>query len=333
MKRRGRGAAVTLAALAAVGVGIALAVVVISASALGYPGHCQGLRVAGPRRSGWWSYPGKRFSRAWLCGHFGRPRTVAHTRAGIVWSYGLAGRRGLVFLREPDGRFTMSAPPRASDIESPPRDAWWLGGRGCPIARRSPDLPRRSGCVIFGKFDVNGDGHPDRILLYAHLSHRRAGEGFIPISFTLKVLLTGGGGTYTAQIDHPRANVTIDSGGNLNGRPGAELFLNESRYQGHTFLLAHQRQLALVYAFNGHRLTRAGSFWWDGDQTHKYGITCHEHSPTAIIQHEFVRNGRQWLRIDTTYSWFGATLRRIVTRSEQRQAPYQKLTTVDCRFA
>lgn len=201
------------------------------------------------------------------------------------------------------------------------------------MARPSRYLPRHVGCVTFGSYDINGDGRTDRIFLYAHLSHRRAGQGFIPTSFTLKVLLTGGG-TFTAEIVHPRSIVTPESGGNVNGHPGAELFLNEDRYRPRSFLISRQRQLILVYSFNGHRLIHAGSFWWWGDATQKWGVTCHEHPPTAIIQHEFLRQGRVWRRIDITYSWFGATLRQIVkTTTEQRLPPSQKLTTVDCRYA
>jgi hypothetical protein len=50
--------------------------------------------------------PGEQFSRSWLCGHFGVPRKVEQTHAGVVWRYGPTGWRGLAFLRHRDGRFT-----------------------------------------------------------------------------------------------------------------------------------------------------------------------------------------------------------------------------------
>jgi hypothetical protein len=51
-------------------------------------------------------YPGEEFSRTWLCGHFGAPRVVARTRAGVLWRYGPPGSQGLRFVRKPDARFS-----------------------------------------------------------------------------------------------------------------------------------------------------------------------------------------------------------------------------------
>jgi hypothetical protein len=186
--------------------------------------------------------------------------------------------------------------------------------------------------VTVGKYDINGDGRLDRIFLYAHLSHRRAGQGFIPASFTLEVLLTGGG-RFTAQMERLRANVTITSGGDINHHRGAELVLSESRFRPHRFLLARERQLALVYSFNGRRLIRAGSFWWFGDASRKYGLTCHEQARATIVAHGFRRQGSHWRRVDTTYRWFGAALRPTAqTTSRQQAAPSQPLTTINCHF-
>jgi hypothetical protein len=231
-----------------------------------------------------------------------------------------------------NGPLTPGSPLR-SRLITPPRDAWWLGGRGCPVERHVgwARLPSRSGCVTRGSFDINGDGRLDRILLYGHLSNRRAGQGFIPTSFTLEVLLAGGG-RFKAQIAHPQANVTMISAGNVNDLPGDEIFLAENRFRPHAFFLAHEPQLVLVYSLDGHKLIHAGSFRWAGDATRKYGVTCHEHPPTAIVQHEFLRQGRTWRRVDTTWSWFGATLRRTATTTSKQQ-PSHDLTIVDCRYA
>ena len=51
-------------------------------------------------------YPGEEFSRASLCGHFGVPRVVTRTGAGVLWRYGPQGSQGLTFVRNPDGRFS-----------------------------------------------------------------------------------------------------------------------------------------------------------------------------------------------------------------------------------
>jgi hypothetical protein len=240
---------------------------------------------------------------------------------------------GVVLLVLPSQGRHLSARNLRAALGTPPHNAWWLGGRGCPIAGPSRDVPRRSGCVTRIHPDVNGDGRPDRILLYAHLSTRRAGQGFIPTYFTLEVLLAGGG-KFTARIGHLRANVTVDGAGDVNDRAGAELFLTENRFRAHGVLLAPARQLVLVYSFDRQELIRAGSFWWWGDATRKYGITCHEHRSPVIVQHEFLRQGRVWRRIDTTYRWFGASLRQTATViTRRRMPPPQNLTTVDCRFA
>lgn len=107
MMRRGHRMAVTMAALAVAGAGTGVIFAATSRSAVADSGPCHGAQVASqPKHFGWWMYPGEEFSRAWLCGHFGAPRVVGHTRAGIVWRYGPPGSRGLTFVRKPDGRFS-----------------------------------------------------------------------------------------------------------------------------------------------------------------------------------------------------------------------------------
>jgi hypothetical protein len=106
MKRHGRRLVVTLAALAFASAATSVALAVTSSSSRGHSGPCHGVRVARSRRFGWWMHPGEQFSRAWVCGHFGAPRTVVGTQAGVLWRYGPPGRRGLTFVREPDGQFT-----------------------------------------------------------------------------------------------------------------------------------------------------------------------------------------------------------------------------------
>ena len=93
------------------------------------------------------------------------------------------------------------------------------------------------------------------------------------------------------------------------------------------------RQVVLVYTFNGHNLIRAGTFWYFGNSTQKYGFTCHEQSAASIVQHHFVLRAGRWQRTDKTYGWFGATLRHTATSTtEQHGSPAQILTSDDCRF-
>src|SRR5690349_14145071 len=106
MRTRHRVAA-TLAALVVAGAGTGVILSATSRSAVSDLGPCHGVRVASqPKRFGWWMHPGERFSREWLCGHFGAPRVVAHTRGGLVWRYGPPESTGLRFVRTPDGRFS-----------------------------------------------------------------------------------------------------------------------------------------------------------------------------------------------------------------------------------
>jgi hypothetical protein len=107
MTRRGHRVTVTVAALAIAGAATGAVLAATSRSAVANSGPCQGMRVAShPKRFGWWMHPGEKFSRAWLCSHFGEPRTVAHTRAEVLWRYGPAEPQSLTFVREPDGRFS-----------------------------------------------------------------------------------------------------------------------------------------------------------------------------------------------------------------------------------
>ena len=106
MKRHGRRVVAALAALAVAGAATSVALAVTSSSGRGHSGPCDGVRVATSSHFGWWMHSGEQFSRAWVCGHFGVPRTVVRTQAGVLWRYGPPGRPGLTFVREPDGRFT-----------------------------------------------------------------------------------------------------------------------------------------------------------------------------------------------------------------------------------
>lgn len=47
--------------------------------------------------------------------------------------------------------------------------AWEGGATTCPRAAPNRYLPPRSGCVSVLRRDVDGDGRPDLVLLYAHL--------------------------------------------------------------------------------------------------------------------------------------------------------------------
>lgn len=81
----------------------------------------------------------------------------------------------------------------------------WPAGFPCPLASANPYLPPHSGCVTVARGDVDGDGRPDLILLYALLSTHRFDGGFTPARFTLKVARASGG---TLSIEVPTWTTT-----------------------------------------------------------------------------------------------------------------------------
>ena len=106
MKPLGRRLTVTVAVLAIASAGAGAALAVISRPAKAGSDPCHGVRVATSKLFVWWMYPGEKFSRAWVCSHFGVPRVVVRSRERMLWRYGPSGPRGVTFVREPDGRFS-----------------------------------------------------------------------------------------------------------------------------------------------------------------------------------------------------------------------------------
>ena len=186
-------------------------------------------------------------------------------------------------------------------------------GGSCPLAPPNPYLPSRAGCVTVRRADIDGDGRPDLILLYAQLSTRRFAGGLIPTSYTLE-LLRASGGKLTTRIPHPVESPTIDHIRDINDRAGAEIFIHETHISS--------GELVGVYTFNGHALRRVGGFWWGGDSAQRYGFTRRPGHPSSIVQRQFVLEGPsmtgRWQRTDTTYIWIGPELRNAARRTTQR---------------
>jgi hypothetical protein len=154
----------------------------------------------------------------------------------------------------------------------------WRAGFPCPLAPANRYLPARVGCVTVERADVDGDGRPDLILLYATLARNQSGTGFVPRRFTLKVVRASGG-MLTARVPHLE-NDTILRVRNVNGRPGAEIFIQEGSISSGSF--------ARVYTFDGRRLLRAGGFTYGGDSASRYGFVCRRGDPATIIQYAFL---------------------------------------------
>ncbi|MGH3260628.1 MAG: hypothetical protein ACRDNS_01395 [Trebonia sp.] len=184
--------------------------------------------------------------------------------------------------------------------------------------------------MTVARADVDGDGHPDLILLYGQLSTRRAKGGFVADRFTLKVLRARGG-QLTARIARPDVPPTITAIADVNNRPGDEIFVHQDHLSS--------GETIGVYTFNGHRLRNAGGppffmatresgsfpahgFTYGGDSGLHYGFACLR-DPARIVQHAFElwsggENG-SWKRTDTTYEWVGAQLVKITVRHTTTQ--------------
>jgi hypothetical protein len=203
---------------------------------------------------------------------------------------------------------------------------WRKGGTVCPLAAPNRYLPKRAGCVSVDRADIDGDGYPDLILLYGHPTTHRARGGFVTRAYTLKILRSRGG-ELTKRM-HLVEPPTITAIANVNNQPGDEIFLHlGSISSGST---------VGVYAFDGRRLLRVGTFNYGGDSAVAEGFACHQGHPATIVQHTFMLNGSRetgpWKRTDTTYTWVGAHLRRTATtHTTQRHGPPPKhLTDAGC---
>jgi hypothetical protein len=180
----------------------------------------------------------------------------------------------------------------------------------CPLAPPSRYLPARSGCVGVFRIDVDGHGRPDLVLLYGDLGHRHYGRGYVPVGYGLEVVRATGAITQTrlGTLDGPPAFIRH---GNVNGVPGAELFLRlEEISSGDTYG---------AYTFHDGRLTRVTrSLSAGGDSIVKEGFSCRAGARPRLISRTMTGIGTRlpgrWRWTVTTYAWHGATLRRIAQR-------------------
>lgn len=182
--------------------------------------------------------------------------------------------------------------------------------------------------MTVARADVDGDGRPDLILFYGHLSTRRVAGGFNPIGFTLKIVRASGGVlTRPVALGLHVENPTIVRIRDVNDRPGVEILIQEASISsGSTFG---------VYTFNGHELQRAGGLEDGGDSATRYGFTCQRGHPATIVQHQFLLEGPsmtgRWQSSDTTYVWVGSRLRRAAMRTTDRTGiPPANLTSPSC---
>lgn len=228
---------------------------------------------------------------------------------------------------------TLQAPfPLAPHTQS---GAWAGTGGPCPLAAPNPYLPRRSGCVSEAIADVDGDGRPDLVVLYAQLTSHRVGGWFLPAAFTLRVARAGGS-ALSAHLPHPISNPSIILVRNVNDRAGAEIFVQDGCISSGCS--------AGTYTFDGRGLRVAGSFTYGGDSAQQYGFTCQRGARATITQHRFLLQtggaNALWQQTDTIFTWFGAKLKRTSQHGSLRHwsareigglgFPPKSLTSISC---
>ena len=188
-------------------------------------------------------------------------------------------------------------------------------GYRCRPAPRNRYLPRAVGCVTVLRLPMVPGDPGDLVILYAQLGHRAAG-GFPPGRFTLELVRPSGAlaRTRLPATDAPPGFVRA---GNVNGVAGDELtMLLDDISSGDTYALvtAHAGRLVLV-----HPLLSAG-----GDSVFREGFACRRAPRPRVISRTMVLGDSQpvdgrWRWTVTSYTWHGATLRRVSRRTFTRR--------------
>jgi hypothetical protein len=214
-----------------------------------------------------------------------------------------------------------SSAPAGGTFPGAPRSQRFAFGSTCPAAPANRYLTTRGGCLSVRLGDVDGDGKPDLVLLYT-----KPGVRSPAYRFTLKVFRSEGG-TATARLPEGDIPATIAALRNVNGVPGAELFI-------HLEHITTSETMAL-YTFSGGRLRRAGELSYGGsDFGIRFGFTCRLGPPPTVVQDEFslTHGPGTWSHTSTTYTWSGAALAKgsaHTTTFHGKRAP-RSLVGVHC---
>lgn len=203
------------------------------------------------------------------------------------------------------------------------------GGEGvatdaCPLAPPNRYLPARSGCVTVRRADVDGDGRPDLVIVYSHLSRRHpagyAGvvppglrRDFVAKAAFLKVVLATGTAVST-RISGAKA-AAVDAVADVSDDPGKEIFLEVQRISSGA--------AAVAYGIHHGRLTAAGvTLSYGGDSATKADFDCLAGNPPRLIQRAYELIGPTihgwWQETDTVYAWHGPKLVQISRRTFKR---------------
>lgn len=176
----------------------------------------------------------------------------------------------------------------------------------CENAKRHGYVPGRDVCSDALRADVDGDGHPGLVLLFARPV---TGTSASPKAYpeTLEVVRASGGVVKT-RFKPTLPGAGIVAVGKVNSEPGDEIFVYDS-------WISSGAQVA-VYSFRAGRLVRAGpNLQMGGDSADRFGFDCVRAPKAEIVQHDYALIGPtihgRWRLTSYTYAWDGARLRLV----------------------
>ena len=153
--------------------------------------------------------------------------------------------------------------------------------------------------------DVDGDGRSDTILLKAS-----ATGGSLQVK-----LATGAPISVKTASDAPFLPGLV-AAGNVNGLPGAELFVDEQHIT--------TDEVIAVYTLSGGRLMRAGALpAYGSDFGIRFGMSCRAAAGRHYVDDDLYQllgngSGRHWTLQRTSYEWRGARLRQTASHPAHR---------------
>lgn len=173
----------------------------------------------------------------------------------------------------------------------------------CLKAKRLGYVPVHDVCSAALKADIDGDGQPDLVVLYAR-AITGSGASLKAYPETLKVIRASGGGVQI-HLKPSTPGPGIVAVRNVNGNPGGELFVYSS-------WISSGAQVE-VFSFHGGRLIRAGvNLQMGGDSADRFGFDCLRGPRPEIVQRDYSLIGPtiygRWRLTTDTYGWNGATL-------------------------
>jgi len=171
-------------------------------------------------------------------------------------------------------------------------------GAGVAAAASQPGgAPMSPRLVYRAHADIEGDGRLDAIVLTPASSGGR-----------LEATLSSGRTVVVDTASDAPFLPGLVAVGNVNGRPGAELFIDEQH-------ITTEETIA-IYTYAGGTLRRAGALpAYGSDFGIRFGLACASRGRRHYIYDDLyeLRGSahQRWMRQETVYVWRGSTLKRL----------------------